>query len=380
MGSHTLEFWPRLRPSQFSESRIDISADTPAASALLILQAVFPFLLFACGGGGGGKVARERGAKEGEKKDEELPPIEIELSGGTNVSWSLSWEYLDQVLLPMLKYLFGIQVERAIRSRGWSAGPPSRGKVYLMIRPLRAADTLRPRIKGRISRAGGEESANFGIEAIDVSVIAPSRLLEELQNKIFQDLEILFPGVDARLKGAEESGADSRLYVFLVAHSGNLRWGRDILSSSAVSKKNKGNKKSKGGDDISDKVSRRVCRDLYQEVSRGGVVDEFLQDQLVIFQALAEGETSFPGPEERESEAEKQSDLEQDMAHLELGPRRRKDKTEEPFGEGSLHTTTARWVAAQLLPNVAWYNKGRICAGGGIRMEEQRDGDSKASF
>ena len=46
--------------------------------------------------------------------------------------------------------------------------------------------------------------------------------------------------------------------------------------------------------------------------------------------------------------------------------RLRKDKIMAPFGEGSLHTTTARWVAAQLLPKVQWYNQGRICDGIGF--------------
>jgi len=47
----------------------------------------------------------------------------------------------------------------------------------------------------------------------------------------------------------------------------------------------------------------------------------------------------------------------------------RREKADKPFGEGSTHTTTARWVTTELLPAVEWYNKGSICEGVGMHME-----------
>ena len=91
---------------------------------------------------------------------------------------------------------------------------------------------------------------------------------------------------------------------------------------------------------------QKVVDALDMEVRKGGLVDEFLQDQLIVFQALAEGKSIIPGTVEAANS---------DRTHM--------DKTDEPFGTGSTHTITARWVASQLLPHVQWMDGGRICEG-----------------
>jgi len=342
VGSHTLEFRPRLKPSQLADRRVQITANSEAASTLLILQAIFPFLLFAAAAAG----------------DE---PVEVELSGGTNVSWSPSFEYLDQVLLPTLEAHFGIRVERELRARGWSVGAPlRRGAVWLRVRPLGLGRTL------QLTEAAkrGYGAGDFEVKAVDVSVLAPMHMHEGLQRALFRDLEVLFPDVEVHVKVLEDSVKDARIYVLLVARSETLRWGRDILTSAP--------KKGKGGEKLNDNISKKVCKALYEEVETRGVVDEFMQDQLVIFQALAEGETSFPRNEQVDGVdgyALSPDTVRKGVEDLTIGERRRKDKMHEPFGQGSTHTTTARWVAAELLPKVAWYNKGAVCEGVGTRME-----------
>jgi RNA 3'-terminal phosphate cyclase (ATP) len=341
VGSHTLEFRPRLKPSALVEGKdrtIKISADSPAASTLLIFQAVFPFLLFA-------------GTEKGE-------PITLEISGGTNVSFSLSYEYLDQVLLPTLQGAFGISVERKLHSRGWSLGKLQRGKVTFSFTPLKPGETLKLREEGSIY--GGSPGRDVEIEEVDVSMIVPAEMHEPLTDALVANLEELFPGAKVNFKIIEDSGAESRVYVLLVAKSGALRWGSDTLSS--MPKKSKGNSGPRPTISFCEDISRRIAKKLFDEVATGGVVDEFLQDQLVIFQALSEGRTSFP---RGESDG---GGLEQAVENLEIDERMRKDRTDKPFGEGSMHTTTARWVTAQLLPSVAWYNRGRICEGVGMNM------------
>ncbi|KAK1763607.1 EPT/RTPC-like protein [Phialemonium atrogriseum] len=355
VGSHTLEFRPRLPPSQLTAAaahrRVSIAADSAAASTLLILQAIFPFLLFAGSDDDG--------------------PIEVDLSGGTNVAWSLSYEYLAQVLLPTLRDRFGVRAEAELRDRGWSVGTrasePARGHVRVRVWPLRVGETLRPTTAGLGGEGGRRE-----VTAVDVSVVAPAHMHADLQGALFRDLDVLFPGAGARLEVLGDSGLDCRIYVLLVARSGTLRWGRDILTSAPKKGNAKGKGKGKGGASLSDSIAGKVCKDLYEEVALGGVVDEFLQDQLVVFQALAEGETSFP----RDGDGgdgwgtpRGKAGLEKPIGDLNVGERRRKDKTHEPFGQGSTHTTTARWVAAELLPRVVWYNKGSVCQGAGVRME-----------
>lgn len=330
------------------------------------------------------------------------------MSGGTNVSFSLSFEYLDQVLLPQLESFFsGFRVgRRLLQGRGWSQGKVSRGTVSLTLHPLRPGETLR-------ARRDTDEDA-YGVEdleviAIDVSIIAPQAMHEALMEALVQDLGDLFPGVDVGFKMTEDSGADSRAYVLLVARSETLRWGRDVLTSSSgkgvggsppevgggkkgaaagpkasANGGGKGKGSNKSGKaavfSVSEGIARKVSKELYAEVSSGGVVDEFLQDQLVIFQALAEGRSSFPrgggsvgdGGNPIRQGSQDSAGLEEAMEHLRVdGEAMRRDKTHEPFGEGSKHTTTARWVAAKLLPGVEWYDEGRVCQGAGTHMEKK---------
>lgn len=349
VGSHTLDFKPRRRPCQLSDRKVRIEAGSAAASAPLIFQAAFPFLLFAATG-------QEKGEGKGDREEEE-EPIELEIRGGTNVAFSLSWEYLDQVLLPALEDRFGVVVERRLVRRGWSAGALPQedgdgGEVWFRFRPIGLGEQLRAR-EGRSYR-----TRDFEVGRVDVSILAPAGMHEALQNAVVRQLEGLVPGAEVRFEVVEDTGTEARVYVLLVARSETLRWGRDILTSVPKKKKGKGS----GVGDFADYVARKVCRELGEELDGRGAVDEFLQDQLVVFQALAEGSTSFPRSGERGAEEE--------LADLTIRGRMRRDKAHEPFGEGSMHTRTARWVTAELLRGVEWYNNGRECKGVGMRMEK----------
>ncbi|TPX09973.1 uncharacterized protein E0L32_008820 [Thyridium curvatum] len=338
VGSSTIDFRPRLRPCDLKDRKISISADSGAASTLLIFQAIFPFLLFA-------------GNDEGE-------PIEVDISGGTNVSFSLSYEYLDQVLMPVLEDQFGIRVERRLLKRGFSQGPQTRGHVWFKIHPLRPGQMLKLRDP---APKAVPTSKDFEIKTVDISIITPSDMHTHLTAQLADRLGALFPDAELSFVALEESGHDSRMYVLCVAKSsGGLRWGRDVLWD--------GPRKKMSRTALGEAIARRVTRDLAREVDLRGTVDEFLQDQLVVFQALADGRTSFVRNEDGES-------LEEDVEGLHLGDgpseRLRRDKGLDPFGEGSTHTTTARWVTTEMLPHVKWFNKGRICEGIGLSLSSR---------
>lgn len=328
IGSHTLEFRPRLQPSQLVDRKVRIVADSAAASTLLIFQAVLPFLLFA-----GGEA------------------VEVVIQGGTNVSWSLSWEYLDQVLLPVLEDRFGVVVERRLVKRGWSAGKLEAGEVWFRVHPVKLGDVLR--LGGRREYA----ARDFEVKTVHVSILAPADMHAGFQDALVADLEVVFPRAEVDFRVVEDTGLESRIYVLCVARSETLRWGRDCLS--ALGKK--GRKV-----DVIRRISQKVCKELFEEVEGRGTVDEYLQDQLVVFQALADGMTSFPRGGMAPGNDE---ELEEVMEGLTVGERMRRDKALEPFGEGSTHTTTARWVTAEVLEGVEWFNKGRVCRGVGMRME-----------
>ncbi|TDZ74857.1 RNA 3'-terminal phosphate cyclase [Colletotrichum trifolii] len=346
VGSTTLTFCPRLPPPTALEGKprfIRIAADSDAASTLLILQAILPFLLYA------------------PDTEAEPTPFELELTGGTNVSFSLSYEYLDQVLLPRLQDVFGVRVDRRLKRRGWSLGSQGRGSICLTIRPLKRGEALRLLNPGIPIY---DDPADFEVKHINVSMIVPSNLHAELQNTLSRDITAALPGAEISFELVEDSGHAARIYVLLVARSasGRLRWGRDVLMSPP--KKGNGKNGKKGEDVLSSVISQRVVGELVREVTmRGSTCDEYLQDQLVIFQVLAEGRTSFPGGSD--VDVDDATVLQQDVAKLELGERMRRDRTDKPIGDGSMHSQTAKWVASQILPGVEWYNKGAICQGAG---------------
>ncbi|KAI1103223.1 EPT/RTPC-like protein [Jackrogersella minutella] len=341
VGSHTLEFRPTLPPTALEDRNFTIIAGNSASSTLLIFQAIFPFLLFA------GYESRD--------------PIELEIHGGTNVPFSLSYEYLDQVLLPTLQDKFGVTVERQLKKRSWAVGPQTRGCVWLRFQPLSRGNTLKLQEPWNKPVSADD----FKLKKIDVSILVPFTLREPLQKALEDDLNQLFPSVDINFVVLEDSGHGSRMYTLLVAHSQTgLRWGRDYMYDKAWKKKRP--------EALSAEISRKVSKDMFEEVTICGVVDEHLQDQLVVFQALAEGRSSFPrGSEATDQVAEsgvpdELGNLDTSLKNLALDNETRKDKTHEPSGQGSTHTTTARWVASELLPTVQWFNKGTICEGLGL--------------
>ncbi|EEY15707.1 conserved hypothetical protein [Verticillium alfalfae VaMs.102] len=338
VGARCLTFSPTLPPADLAQRHIAITPESPGASALLILQALLPFLIFAAG-----------------------DPITLDIAAGTNVSFSLSWDYADQVLLPALESRFGISVTRTLIRRGWSLGPPSRGAIRFGITPLERGEKLRPRQQ----QPPEHTRACRGVTAVDVTILAPRHLHGDLQAGLVEQVSNRLPASEVVFRTVEDSGHNARVYVLLVARSaGGLRWGRDVLTSTPQGGKSKGRARAKEGD-FPTALSRKLVVELAREVERPGVCDEYLQDQLVVFQALARGKQSSEETMPQWRESRRQSSYAGDR-----GARDRRSAEEgqgnRPFGQGSLHSQTARWVASEMLPVVKWYNKGTICEGAGV--------------
>lgn len=421
-GSTTFTFKPKhvLLPHDTSPGNpIELRAATPAASTSLMLQAVLPYLLF----------ARPRTPPSTKTKaTAPATPVSIDLYGGTHVSWAPTFDYLDQVLFPTLELWFGVRVERELVQAGWGTGPAhsEAGFVRLVVHPPTAA-TLIPRLP---SLFVGKNDSLPVITAIDATVLAPPDLLDPLAGALAREVAhcaVLSPDpteltVDLQFQRLEASGHDSRVYVLLVARTddgdvgGVRRWGRDYLGTETIKRRAGGviggkTKRKKGGKDrkgapttaetglstssgfsmLCDRIARRVVLDLAEEVTQGGCGDTYLQDQLVVFQALAAGQTSFwrgrgtddtanEGNEMGEKKTSSVVELQAAVEQLTLqegeedtqGEMQDETKDENkpddmmaPFGQGSLHASTARWVTAQVLPNVRWSANGTVCEGVG---------------
>ncbi len=256
-------------------------------SILLVLQAILPYLLLSnCSN------------IEGQKA---VVPLRVTIEGGTNVSNSPSIEYVSQVLLPLLSLKLKIPpITTKLHKRGWSTGRSDVGSVTFDVVPLPRASVL--------PTFSFQDSGKLA--KVHVSILAPEATARNsIRDKVIAQLlaydaevEILFP-VD------EKSGSEKRFYLLLVAETSNgYRLGRDWLFDERV--------RGLSTDQVCEKLVSKVMKDLKKLMKHGRCVDEYMQDQIVVFQALAAGK-----------------------AEVDCGTDR----------EATLHTKTARWVTEQVV-------------------------------
>ena len=297
-------------PSRGSHIRM-----TTPGSIFLVLQAILPYMIFS-------SPETSAFALPAYNNSESVAvPQNITIEGGTNVTQSLSYEYASQVLLPILHLKLGIgPIRMKLHRRGWSMGSTAVGKVSLDVTPLRPRNTL-PAFcfedRGSLSK-------------IYLSVLAPTvTSRSSIINIAVEKLQDLYPEVSIDIEVNEDSHHPKRLYLLLVAETSNgYRLGRDWLYDHKI--------KEETIEKHIKELVEKVIKDLRYELAHGGCLDEFLQDQLVVFQALAEGRSVI-----------------QDGQN----------------GEGSLHTKTARWVVEQVLGRKF---EGGSCDGIAYQVGEKR--------
>ena len=253
----------------------------------LVLQAILPYLLFSnC------SFMEAQGT---------AIPLRVTIEGGTNVSSSPSIEYVTQVLLPMLSLKLGIRpIATTLQKRGWSIGRSQIGSVTFEIEPSPPGfilPTFSFQERGKLAKA-------------HVSILAPDATARNsIRDKVTAQLLAHSPEIEILFPVDENSGSEKRFYLLVVAEtSNNYRLGRDWLFDEKA--------RNLSTEQVCKKLVSKVIKDLKMELKHGGCVDEYMQDQLVIFQTLAVGE------------AEVDCDINR---------------------KASLHTKTARWVAEQVV-------------------------------
>ena len=315
-GDVTEEKWVKLKQSK-------------PGSIFLILQAVLPYILWSSPG---------------------CHTVHLNITGGTNVPLSPSAEYISQVLIPVLSLIGIPPLSLTLKRRGWTHGPLTIGEIDISITPLASGTALPPfNLTSRSKLIG-----------FDISILThPPLLREAIATKARRELRKTFPDIDPERDVAvvldEDSHHPKRLYLLIVAKCvGGERLGRDWLydekidfaSSNGKSKSN--NKKRNGGQrtgskgvfdtakisQLADRVVGKVVSDLRYEVESGAAVDSHMADQLVVFAALAKGESVV--------------DIGKAGSGQEQGAQQGKDENAVVLGE-TLHTKTARWVCEQFL-------------------------------
>ena len=268
IGSSQVSYTPPDEES--SDMKISFLGDTKTAGSIcLVLQAALPLALFA-----------------------RTIPTNLILRGGTNASMAPLFDYWEEIFIPTLLSRCDFpdnQIEHRVVRRGFF--PRGHGEVIVEVSPWHMP--LPP-----IALTTRGELCSIRIISYYASSVQRTVAIEMAQTagKVLKDAGIgIEPDVEIKYhKNAVEPGWG----IILVANTTtNCR-----LAGSSVGSPRKGAKQ----------VGRDAAEELSATLRDGGCVDDWLQDQLILFMALASG------------------------------------VSEVLTGSLTLHTQTAIWVAEQL--------------------------------
>ncbi|KAI1616237.1 RNA 3'-terminal phosphate cyclase/enolpyruvate transferase [Exophiala viscosa] len=331
IGCRDVIFKPARRKGNYSrathgpeEALPEVIELQKPGSVWLIWQAIFPYIVFSLldtEGQHSAHTAEHTKASNGAQAQSEIA-FRIILKGGTNVPKSPSSEYMQQVFLPLCRKIGLPKVDVVVKKRGWAGSAPDIGEVDIIVH------------KPDTSQAGCHLPpfhlhSPGPITSITMTIIAGSTQTHTLlETEVISAIRAAptFTSLNLPITlhpSSTSSGDERRLYILLVAHTVNgYALGRDYLAS--------GKNISSDNDrrHIIDQAVRQVVHVFAHECERGGCVDEFAEDQIVVFQALASGKTSVVAGKHDRMEKEREMET------------------------GSLHTRTVRWVCYEVLGTV----------------------------
>ncbi|KAJ5360312.1 RNA 3'-terminal phosphate cyclase/enolpyruvate transferase alpha/beta [Penicillium concentricum] len=200
VGSQFLNFFPQsirskrgplLDLSQVTvKSEYDIKLTTAGATCL-VFQALYPYLLYA------GSQAT-------------APFIKVNITGGTNVTLSPSYDYVAQVIVPNFVKLGLPPLSIILQKRGWSTGPVELGAVTFLIHTL--ASEHNP-IDENQPKGSPEKDRNQTAERL--CSFPRINLMDHKRGKVTQiDITVLAPDKPT-INGDAEEGTGSTVRQFI---------------------------------------------------------------------------------------------------------------------------------------------------------------------
>lgn len=261
----------------------DFKADSVTAGSItLLLQVALPLLLFSTS---------------------PAPVSTLTLLGGTNASLAPQIDYTENIFFPFLRRHFGVDsVKLQIVKRGYF--PKGGGEVKVSVQPFSGDEKLRNISlleRGRIRYIAG--IAHYAALPVVVGNGMASGAMRRLEKEGFVNGEspkegitekgLVFPiGINVRREPQNLTvGAGSGIVLWAQLEGGGM------IGGSAVGRKGL----------APEEVGREAAEELLRGLNAGGCVDEvtsriisyqswlirfqWLQDQIIIFMALAEGKS-----------------------------------------------------------------------------------------
>lgn len=233
IGSTEFTFSPgRIRAGSF---RFDVGT---AGSITLVLQTLMPLLPFAPG------------------------PVELEITGGTDVKWSPPIDYARLVMVPILQKM-NVHTSIFVSRRGHF--PKGGGTVRLSSTPTSVLKNFLGVAIGAVDAVEGvSHSVQLPVSVAERQAIAATRAIEERN----------FPHPQIRIEHTQ-SGSGPGSGIVLSAHTSNGA----LLGGDSLGERSR----------PAEVVGEDAAGKLVEEMSSGAFLDRHMADMIVPYAALAEG-------------------------------------------------------------------------------------------
>ena len=239
LGSQTLTFIPARhpQPGRYTFDVAEAREGGSAGSTTLVLQtSLLPLAL-----------------ADGE--------THLTVRGGTHVSWSPPFHYLEMVYLPTLAHM-GVRATLELKKWGWY--PIGGGEVMAEIRGPAKLRPLNLVERGQLKRLWGFSAASN----------LPSHIAQRQKKRAEQILRKFSPQIE--IIDAPSPGKGTA--VFLLAEFEGVRAG--FTAYGALGKP-------------AEEVAEEACREFLEYFSRGAAVDRHLADQLILPLAVSGGQAAL---------------------------------------------------------------------------------------
>lgn len=247
------ELWSRevaFRPGRFVADRKQFTGDTgTAGSATLLIQISLPCLVFA--------------------------PREtlVTFCGGTNALAAPQVDYCAMVFKPIVQRM-GVEFDVDIERRGFF--PLGGGVVHVRTKPVQ--DTLRPitmceRGKVKTIRIRSFVAGTIPKHVAERMNATARKMITDYLRKADEDQRVSVEEEIVEETDKAAVGNGTGLIITATTTTGC------IFGGSALGERGK----------AAEKVAEEAAASILKDLQEGGCTDEYLQDQLIIFMALAKG-------------------------------------------------------------------------------------------
>ncbi|BAI62517.1 RNA 3'-terminal phosphate cyclase [Methanocella paludicola SANAE] len=185
-------------------------------------------------------------------------PVTLDMTGGTDVKWAPPYDYFHSVTMPALAR-FGFHIESSLLARGFF--PAGNGHVIVRTSPsaLQGIDLTEP--------------CGIAVEGVSASSHLPSHVCERQAKAAVEYLRSQGYDVgDIQLDIRNDTSLGSSITLY-----------KGLAGGIALGERGK----------PAEKVGREAASQLAGALKSGAAVDAHLADQLIIYMALSEGESSI---------------------------------------------------------------------------------------